>query len=172
MNTPSKYKAPVAHLNDPVLWWPPALPLEHGVDVVGHGHHDRLRVPPQRLLVHVPFLCVLVDLVVIKAAEGHVSAQDDFRALVLGGGLSPGVYALSLGGRGSQDDGGRVPLYKLRLINPGAQLDGHICFTSERILTVGTDASLRYLFASQPRLAGEGQSRAWFHLSFTPSKGL
>ena len=78
----SQTTSTLAHLNDPVLWGPTPFPLEHCVDVVGHGHHDWLRVPPH-ILAHVPLLGVLVDLVVIKAPEGNICAQEHLRALVL-----------------------------------------------------------------------------------------
>ena len=68
------------HLDDPVLWRPPPLPLEHRVNVGGHRHHHRLWLPP---CIHVPLLCVLVDLVMVKTSEGHICGQDHLRALIL-----------------------------------------------------------------------------------------
>ena len=80
VNPPSCYALWQTHLNDPVLWRPPPLPLEHGVNVGGHGHHHWLWFPP---CVHVPLLCVLVDLVMVKTSKRHVCGQDNFWALVL-----------------------------------------------------------------------------------------
>ena len=80
VNPPSCYALWQTHLNDPVLRRPPPLPLEHGVNVGRHGHHHWLRVPP---CVHVPLLCVLVDLVMVKTAKRHVCGQDNFWTLVL-----------------------------------------------------------------------------------------
>ena len=62
----------ITHLNHPVLWGPSPLPLEHGVDVGGHGHGDGL------LGVHVPLLGVLVELVVVQSLEGRVVLKDYF----------------------------------------------------------------------------------------------
>ena len=80
INPPSCYALWQTHLNDPVLRRPPPLPLEHGVNVGRHGHHHWLWVPP---CVHVPLLCVLVDLVMVKTAKRHVCGQDNFWTLVL-----------------------------------------------------------------------------------------
>ena len=67
------------HLNDPVLRWPSALSLEHGINICCHGHGDRLLA----FLSHVPLFGVFMDFVVVKSAEGHICAEDDFGTVVL-----------------------------------------------------------------------------------------
>ena len=69
----------LAHLNDPVLRWPSALSLKHGVDVCRHGHGNRLHT----LLCHVPLFGVLVNLVMVKTSERHVGAQDHLGTVFL-----------------------------------------------------------------------------------------
>ena len=68
-----------AHLNDPVLRWPSPLSLKHGINICRHGHRDGLMA----FLTHVPFFGVLVDFVMVKSAEWHIGAQNDFGTVIL-----------------------------------------------------------------------------------------
>ena len=68
-----------AHLDDPVLRWPSALSLEHGINVCCHGHGDRL----MSFLSHVPLFGVFMDFVMVKSAEGNIRAEDDFGTVIL-----------------------------------------------------------------------------------------
>lgn len=68
-----------AHLNDPVLRWPSALSLEHGINICRHGHRDGLGA----FLAHVPLFGVLMDFVMIKPAKWDIGAENDFCTIVL-----------------------------------------------------------------------------------------
>ena len=78
------HRLSMTHLYDPVLGRPAPLPLEHGVDVGGLRHGDRLGVRRQ-LRRQVPLLGVLVQLEVVQPLERRVRAQDHLGATLLRG---------------------------------------------------------------------------------------
>ena len=77
------YASIMTYLDDPVLGRPAALPLEHGVDVVGLRHAHGLRLRADGVGRHVPLSSVLVELEVVEPLEGRLRAQDHLVAVVL-----------------------------------------------------------------------------------------
>ena len=73
----------LTYLDDPVLGWPAALPLEHGVDAVGLRHAHGFSLGADGGGGHVPLASVLVELEVVEPLEGRLGAQDHLVAIIL-----------------------------------------------------------------------------------------
>ena len=67
------------YLNDPVLWWPASLPLEHCINTGCHCHGDWLHT----FLCHVPLLGIFMNLIMIQSSEWNIRGKNNFRAVFL-----------------------------------------------------------------------------------------
>ena len=73
----------LTYLDDSVLGRPAALPLEHGVDIVGLRHAHGLRLGSDGGGGHVPLARVFVQFEVVEPLKWRLRAHDDLVAMIL-----------------------------------------------------------------------------------------